>query len=891
MIGSKVIGGALTLPSGARFYRCALQVNPFQYLSRHCKPTSYTDETTYNNAIIQACKDEGVEVIGVTDHYRVRTSQTLIEAARDAGIVVFPGFEAVSKDGVHFLCLLEAGSSLDLVQAKISDCGVHSDAETSPIGKYDARELLDECRKWNSRCVAAHIAASDGLLRVLKGQTRAAVWKDPNLLACSLPGPVTDAPTDLRPILENKNPDYHRERPIAVINCQDVCDPSDLRKPGASCWIKMSDVSLEGLRQAFLDPVSRIRLSSDPSVEGHSELVAVTWETEGFLKDCAIHFNENLNVLVGGRGTGKSTVVESLRYVLQLDSIGEDARKVHEGIVRQVLRNGTKISLLVRSHYPDKRYYLIERTVPNPSIVRDEAGSIVPLTPRDVLPRLQVFGQHEIAELARSPEKLTSLLERFLEPDVDLAKRRDELISDLERSRKRLLGHRKDVGQVDERLAALPTIEETLKRYQEAGLEEKLKEQSLVVREESLLKTATERVSVLRDAHRQLKNKLPLDRSFLSDENTKTLPSQDLLGEVREALVGLETAATAAAEALDSATTVAEKTIASIGSRWEAHKRKVQESYEKTLRELQKSKIDGEEFIRLRRQVEELRPLTERRAGLLQEHQAETLRRRSLLAEWEDLKRQEFQRLERAAKRVTRQLAGRVQVRVTFAGNREPLGVLLKQIGGRLSEAIDALQRRPDLSLTELADACRVGGAELAKKYGLSSSQADRLAQADPEIAMQIEELDLPSVTEVQLNVAPEGEPPVWNTLADLSTGQKATAVLLLLLLESDAPLVVDQPEDDLDNRFITDGVVPRIVEEKRRRQFVFATHNANIPVLGDAELIVGLSAAGEAAQGHAVMRSEHMGSIDTGQVRDLVKEVLEGGQAAFEMRRLKYGF
>ncbi len=124
-----------------------------------------------------------------------------------------------------------------------------------------------------------------------------------------------------------------------------------------------------------------------------------------------------------------------------------------------------------------------------------------------------------------------------------------------------------------------------------------------------------------------------------------------------------------------------------------------------------------------------------------------------------------------------------------------------------------------------------------------------------------------------------------------MSTGQKATAVLLLLLLESDAPLIVDQPEDDLDNRFITEGVVPRMREEKRRRQFVFSTHNANIPVLGDAELILGLKAQGEAEHGTASVPDEYMASIDSKEVRELVEEILEGGREAVEMRRLKYGF
>ena len=156
---------------------------------------------------------------------------------------------------------------------------------------------------------------------------------------------------------------------------------------------------------------------------------------------------------------------------------------------------------------------------------------------------------------------------------------------------------------------------------------------------------------------------------------------------------------------------------------------------------------------------------------------------------------------------------------------------------------------------------------------------------------MQIEELDLPASTQIELNVAADGTAPIWQELGALSTGQKATAVLLLLLLESRAPLVVDQPEDDLDNRFITEGVVPKMREGKRRRQFLFTTHNANIPVLGDAELIVGLTAAGEAAEGKAVTSANRMGSIDIDEVREFVEEVLEGGREAFEMRRLKYGF
>src|SRR6266851_39326 len=110
---------------------------------------------------------------------------------------------------------------------------------------------------------------------------------------------------------------------------------------------------------------------------------------------------------------------------------------------------------------------------------------------------------------------------------------------------------------------------------------------------------------------------------------------------------------------------------------------------------------------------------------------------------------------------------------------------LLREIGGRLSEAIDALKRRGSLSLSELAEAIRAGSAVLAQRFGLPPAQAERIAQAGSDVIMRIEELDLAPTTTIELNVSPEGQPASWQALDALSTGQKATAVLLLLLLES----------------------------------------------------------------------------------------------------------
>ena len=879
------------LPSGAYFFKCALQVNPFEYLVAHDKPSSFTNESEYNAALIEACQEQKIDAIAVTDHYRVRSSASLIECSKAAGIMVFPGFEAVTKDGVHMLCLFDPETDLNELERILGACGIRREHQESPTGQYDVMEFLDEAQNWGAVCIAAHIASDGGLLRKLSGRSRINAWQSPNLLACSLPGPVRDAPDDLRPILKNKNADYRREHPVAIINVKDVSCPSHLKDPGTSCWIKMSAVTIEGLRQAFLDSDSRIRLNSDPVPEDHAELLSLAWEG-GFLDGEAIHFNPNLNVLVGGRGAGKSTIIESLRHVLGLEPIGEEAHKAYEGIVRQVLQSGTKISIRVRSYRPAKREYLIERTIPNPPVVRDENGQISNLLPQDILSRVEVYGQHEISELTKSREKLTRLLYRFVERDESLDRRKADLRRELQKTKQAIMDVRSELQQINERLSTLPNLEETLKRFQEAGLEERLREQSLLVREEQVLDSIPERVKALRECLEVLQQELPIDRVFLSLKALEELPNREIIAGADEVLERLSHDMEQVARQLEEALKRTDEGIDGIRSRWGKRKHEVDTTYNKILRELQKSAVDGEEFMRLRREIESLRPLRER-LPLLERLEKESVeRRRELLAEWEDVKAEEFRLVNRAARLVNTKLSDSVHVEVTAAGNREPLVDLLKEkIGGRLSEAVERLRGAPDLSLPEFVNCCITGAEEIQKIYVIPATQAERLAKAPPDVLMQIEELELPPTTAIQLNTAPAGKPPSWQALEDLSKGQKATAVLLLLLLESEDPLIVDQPEDDLDNRFITEGVVPRMREGKRRRQFLFSTHNANIPVLGDAELILGLTAAGEADEGQARIAPEYIGSIDTPSVRKLVEEILEGGEAAFKRRRLKYGF
>lgn len=899
------------LSSGARFYKCALQVNPHGYAEKFRGQPLEGDALSHAQAIVEKALEAGIEVLAITDHndvsgiaaFRAAARNHASQSAVNRRIHIIPGFKLSSSEGVHILCLYPPDTSDDQLDRFLGEFSIRQLGPSSTLSKKTFSEVLDLVHNsQNGITIAAHSTQKNGLFKVLSGQSRIHAWRDKNLLAIQIPGTIKDLPQDIGKIVENRDTEYFRthtpenDRAIAVVNAKDVVEVEDLDIKSATCWIKMQEVTIEGLRQAFLDPGSRICRNSteDKFFPGnHIEMLEIAWEG-GFLDGITIPLNPNLNVLIGGRGTGKSTVVESIRSVLGLTPIGEEARKAHEGIVRQVLRNGTKISLRVRVRvqHPVPREYRIEQTIPNPPLVRDENGEELRRTPTDILPKVEVYGQHEISEITRNPDKLTHLLERFVSRDDSHASRKESVRRALEKNRRAICETRTEIESIEERLAALPGLEETHKQFQEAGLEKRLREQSLLEREEELLGSVPHRLAPFKDALEIIRRELPIDRAFLSKQALEELPGRDILSQMNSALVDLETEMKRIVINMEQALTLADQGIEKVQTAWDIRKQQVQAEYEKILRDLQKSSIDGEEFMRLRRRIERLRPLKGRLTPLQQLEKEHANQRRKLLAEWEDIKADEFRTLDKAAKKVSQELLGRVEVKVTSAGNREPLFSLLREeIGGRMLEAIDSLRNVPELSLTQFVDACRSGAEALRTTYGFTPHQAEQLAGSEANVLMRIEELELAPTTKIRLNTAPTGESTALKSLEELSTGQKATAALLLLHLESGTPLIVDQPEDDLDNRFITEGVVPRMRKGKQRRQFIFSTHNANIPVLGDAELIVGLSAAGEAGSGKAHVDPAHAGSIDTDSVRKLVEEILEGGHEAFEKRRRKYGF
>ena len=343
------------------------------------------------------------------------------------------------------------------------------------------------------------------------------------------------------------------------------------------------------------------------------------------------------------------------------------------------------------------------------------------------MPGVEVFGQHEISELTRSREKLTLLLDRFVEHDPTLVRRKAELRLELERSRSRITDLHREIKAIEDRLASLPALEETLKRFQKAGLEERLKEKSLLVREERVFSVIAERLEPVREAHQELMALTPIDAAFVAPKALEDLPNADLLAKAEDLLTQLNGQIQVIAAELAAALKSADEDLDLLKSRWNERRQGIEATYEKLLRELQKSKIDGEEFIRLRRQIEELRPLRDKLKTLNRDLTKHEAGRRNLLSEWEDAKAAEYRIVADAARKVSRKLSDKVRVEVAMAGNREPLERLLREgVGGNLAAAFERLRDRNQLSLVDLAQKCREGRDALVKHYGLPYGGAEQ---------------------------------------------------------------------------------------------------------------------------------------------------------------------
>lgn len=879
----------------AQFWKCALQVNPSSYIAYRGEEQPLTEDE-YNQQLLQVCKDEKIKILGIADHGNVDGIEAIRAVMNPEGILIFPGFEIASSEKIHFVCLFSEKTTTTELNRYLGSLGLTAPEDKVRPSKLSAEQIFIKIEELGGFCYAAHCTGDSGLLKERMNN----IWQNGTIKAAQIPEAIGDLKgadsSFYRNVILNKNTEYKRETPIAVINAKDVEKPETLKSPKASCLIKMTRPSFEAFRLAFQDPESRVRLNSDVSEKFYSRIESLSI-TGGYLDRLHIDFSEHLNSVIGGRGTGKSTLLECIRYALELEPIGKNAQKQHQEIIRENIgKSKARIELVVRSSSMNGKKYTIARRHGESTSVRDDTGNISTFSPGDILPDIEIYGQNEIYEIAQDESSRKKLLGRFLDAEHSNYERKiSQVLSALRENRDKLHEALENKAHVEDKLSKLPKLQERIKQFKSLGIEDKLKVTPLLETEKRLKKRVIdEELASLEQALKQIKNALP-DINFLSDSVLEKLPHAKILEEIREHLNKLKTDTETALDTWNSRFEKSKGSISQLVTQLKQAIQKQETALEDAFKELPSSEGKsgreiGLEYQRLLQDIERIKPektKIKNQQALINELEKQ---RRSLLDELSGYRSSRTAKFEASLKRLNKKLTGKLKLTVQPEANKQPvidflLECDMENVAGRRLQWINDAD---DFSAVKLAEFITQGESALSDSgWGITPSVASALAKLSSSKVLELQELELPDIIKIELNVSHQGQADNYRPLDKLSTGQQCTAVLHLLLLQNKDPLIMDQPEDNLDNAFIADRIVAELRGAKINRQFIFATHNANIPVFGDAEWI-GIF---ESIDGRGSMPPGAQGAIDVSAICEKAANILEGGRTAFNQRKLKYGY
>lgn len=909
---------------GARWFKADLQIHTIDdHAGGNAElppglsgdPADAATQARYARLFLQAAARRGVQVLGLTPHspragagpdtsavWRiVEEWNTGIDddgaPFRDKIYAVFPGFEPSFPDGkagLHLMFLFDPEIGIDMYMAAYHRItGIASPWTTHKLQVSDrhASDALSEARKfwtqssggahdnsriWNYLVLAPHVSSTKGLIGAHKSQVRERFPYSEiagfELGDNKLPNDVLSQHSWLESLM-----DKHRH---AFFHASDACDIDNIGV--RHTWIKLATARIEALRQAFLASDSRVRIGFGKTAAGAlCPIETLPDPVSGkipWLKDVSVtgrasffggaappqdtgtifRLNPDLTCIIGGSMTGKSTFLDGLRIHIDAPLPSDDlVRKQVESRGRNRFLGGSPAIALT---CPGQ-----DRTAPS----------------REQWPAL-FFAQNELQQLSQDAAAIEDILARLVPSETAGIEARTADLRDLDAELALLVSQ---LEKMDDTLADAEQAYErtvnakhTLDTFSEAGVA-RLHRAS---RRRQLWKSAADSArSELGPAVRHAADaahdaKLPSHEGNDSVDETddEVAPSEAGLNEQRDRIVA----------GLDAMTSDVNAWIADVTTAADAAARR-----ESAIRAEVERALAGHGYDAGK--LQELQALN-RSAALLPQYESLVKDTRADLAKAEDrfdraladrrdIVKEQRLAFDRVTDSVQRDFKGRIAVRRDDEAEAAPLEGFLKELTQRgVTRWWNDIETNARPSPSALLERLR---SETLHEVGMSGAvQATFRESMTKSKQRELAALRCPDRYSLELRMDDGG----YRALDRLSGGQRVSVLLSLLFETNDSrPLVIDQPEDELDNRFLWDTVLPALKKLRGRRQVIVATHNANIVVNADPDMVIQLEATAHRG------RIAAEGAIEDPVIRDAIVRTVDGGERAFRLRRQKYGF
>lgn len=849
---------------------------------------------------VQQLIDQNITIGAITDYQQIRKEwfTDIRNLARECDIFLFPGVELsiLSVRKFHVLVVFDLNEDVDAVNRYIQSMDkspqvpILSDQTHQDLDSKDSPFKILQELKNNFSCIIifAHPEDENGLIKEFKPKQAADYLKlADGIEYLSDRGKqkvlsTTQIPRDFFEnfaTLENSDP-------------KSILEIGTKQRKGKirQTFFKLSSISLEALKIALQDPKLRIRIYEKPSYQ-YDKIKSIDIKGH-FLNNIHIELNTEMTALIGGRGVGKSAIIEALRYALDLP-IYADA-PFRTDFVAGVVGSGGEIKVHIERYFGEqKQNYIISRIIGKlPEVLDGENFEHYDLEPMEIFEEKTapiILGQKELYALSLDKSFQLKLIDDFIGQSI----RRevidfDKLIVQLKENASKILQIEKKLQQKENYEQQLKTLNSQIKTFERLGVVDKLKRFTDLLEDEKKLLTAFESINRLKNDFEEYTSDVENEFDHLYETLTtaKSEKQEIIMKDTLDILIDLQ-------KKLREQHTSLLKIYQDYLNKFEKNQKNWSE---------QKQPIELE-VIRIKKQLQAQRLLPDKYESLVKEK----IRIEPLLKELEKMS-DELTRLAQTRKTLKDQLKkkrfnifkirqgklselnhklkGRLRIKVQYEKNQQKFRENIQELcrGSNIrSEAIDSILNDNEKTMDgiQLSEFLKKDISEFISEFNLTEQMANRFISWFGEKSRLFElETHFPEdQINIELKVGDEFKP-----LDKLSAGQKATALLLLLFAQENRILIIDQPEEDLDNRFIYEDVVKLLREMKEKRQIILATHNANIPVLGDSEQIIVLEANNDKCQ---ILET---GSIDKFTIREQIKNILEGGEEAFRLRAKKYG-
>jgi DNA repair exonuclease SbcCD ATPase subunit len=609
----------------------------------------------------------------------------------------------------------------------------------------------------------------------------------------------------------------------------------------------------------------------------------------GFLPGLSVNIPQGLTCIIGARGSGKSTLAEAVRFALCGMS---SAPKQCADLIQANLAGGALVTITALADGSNR--YTVKRSLKqNPVLLTSEGRTIntVDLDRGTFLP-LDAYSSLEIEAIADEVlgQKRRNLLDELRSEGLrTIQLSLSESTRSLDTNADRIRTAQRSIADLTEQIEELGDVRAGLSalspsdRESGADFGRLSRQQQFNQREIAKLDSAERDLKALGQTLEQLRKEAQsVFAARLSEEQSANAgilqPFDDRLV---ASLAPVEKSVGAISARIREAQTTLDQARKSLTE--------VHTNHADDLAKLTALNQAASEQARMRasleQQVARLETLEQQRAELNAELKTLLDRRKTLRADHLLMRDQISTMRDEVASELQHEAGERVRIRVMRNADhlayQEMLVEGLKGARVRSQNEIIAtlMQMRPE-QLAQLIQSNDLDSFEELTHFGSERSRKilDSFRESVDPLALEITEIE--DRIGIELNVSTTGRPH-FKDASDLSRGQKCTALLPILLARRDNPLIIDQPEDNLDNHFIFETVVNAVQRLKKRRQMIFITHNANIPVLAEAELVLVMNSDGR------VGVIEKSGSVD--ECREQIIDLLEGGRQAFELRSKRY--